>query len=126
MTVRVPQRGYTPGQNIDVQLNIHNKSSEEVSSVVLQIVKEVKFLSNNGVTTELIDSPAIGVQEVDGFDSGMEKMKTYRIPIVVPSTPPSDEETSSIIKISYKLQVRIAIFLCLFSIGQISIAFRIF
>lgn len=109
MVARIPQRGYTPGQNIDLQLNIENNSSEEVQTVLVQIIKEVTFYANRTATASppqsTSDTVVLSDQLIDGFNSNHEQMKTYHIRIVVPSTPPSDEKTSNIIHIAYKLQV---------------------
>lgn len=112
IAARINQQGYTPGQNIDLQLNIHNKSTEEVSNILVQIIKDVKFMFNETPTndrypvpTEYIDSVELSDQILDGFETKDTKMKTYMVHMVVPSTAPTDETSSRIIKICYKLRV---------------------
>lgn len=105
MAARIPHLGFTPGQNIDLLFNIHNKSSEDVQAVLVQILKEVAFDFNQILNEKATDSSVLSDQTLDGFDTRDTDMKTYRIKIVVPSTPPTDEKTCSIIKITYKLRV---------------------
>lgn len=112
IAARIPQQGYSPGQNINLQLNIQNESTEEVSNMLVHIIKDVKFMfietSSNDrypIPTEYMDSVELTDQILDGFETNDTKMKTYKVHVVVPATAPTDETTSRIIKISYKLRV---------------------
>lgn len=42
MTARIPVSGYTPGQNINVELELTNNSDENVSAFVLQLIRVKK------------------------------------------------------------------------------------
>lgn len=112
IAARIPQQGYTPGQNINLQLNIQNKSTEKVFNILVHIIKDVKFMFNETPTndrypipTEYIDSVELTDRILDGFETNDTKTKTYKVHVVVPATAPTDETTSQIIKISYKLRL---------------------
>lgn len=112
MVARIPQQGYTPGQYINIQLFVDNKSSEEVRAIKARIYRKVTLFSNpreNGTRIERTDSTKLNHKIVEGFDSRKEEIKTYNFKIAVPPTPPTDEITSNIFKVFYILRVRTAI-----------------
>lgn len=105
LTAHIPQQGYTPGQTIDLELDVNNKTVEDVNEIKVKLVKVSRFPSGSGIF-ERQRPKTVNLQIVDRWSSS-EEMRKYRIQLVVPPLPPSDEENSRVVKISYKLQVKI-------------------
>lgn len=99
----IPRQGYTPGQSIDLELDVDNRSSVNIKEIILKLVKKSKFLSEKEYFT-WEHTTAFSTQKVGGLKSYSQETKTYQI--AIPSLPPTDEQTSGVINITYKLRVR--------------------
>lgn len=110
---RLSQQGLVPGQNIDVQLDVLNRSIENIRSIKVQLIREVALTSfkENGYVRGQTGTTKLTKQMLDLCESDHKEIKTYNVSITVPSTPPSDEHTNKYIKISYKILVKIKNFL---------------
>lgn len=109
MTTIIRKRGFAPGESIHMQLDVHNKSSEEIGAIMVQIIKQLKYAGNCEELERKLDrkySTKLNGEILEGFRSSKEAMRSYCLALFVPSTAPSDEKTSGLIKISYKLRVR--------------------
>lgn len=126
ITGSIPVGGYVPGQTIELSLHIDNRSDETFQNFVIRIMKvrrqnisscnRVEELdlslqhiqyhthANSAVTT--YDKIAIKSYSCNGCPTNQSR--TYNLGITVPPLPPTDESTSNIIKVSYRLQVRLS------------------
>lgn len=107
MVARIPQQGYVPGQVIDLQIDVQNKSSEDVRAMKVKFIKKIANTAINSetefeYTREKLKN--LYKQRFEGCYSSKKDKKIYQIALVVPSTPPSDEN-SKIVKISYQIVV---------------------
>lgn len=106
ITGRLPQQGYAPGQYIDLQFNIHNKSSEDIQVILVQIVKKVKYTFNKSGNKTLSDRMVLTELAIEGFKRKHAITKTHKLKINIPSTPPTtDDTTKSILRVQYRIRV---------------------
>lgn len=103
VTGRIPVSGYTPGQTIDVEIDVNNRS-DEYGEFSVQLLKQINYYTyaNSGKTrletVMICEKGNIGVSRTNTSDS-------WRAQLVIPPIPPSDETTSNICKVHYILRV---------------------
>ncbi|KAG4069557.1 hypothetical protein HA402_006923 [Bradysia odoriphaga] len=104
INARLPVGGYTAGQAIELFLDINNKSDETFNELQVQIVKHIQYYThaNSSRTT----SDVIELAENRCGGCAKNQAKTYKINVTVPPVPPTDESTSNIVKVTYRLRVR--------------------
>ncbi|XP_055296096.1 arrestin domain-containing protein 1-like isoform X2 [Sitodiplosis mosellana] len=103
MIATVPVSGYTPGQMINVDLELTNASNENVKAFILQIVREVKFFIYENSPKHKIERDAIA--EVQTRGCFPQQKQAYTVNILVPPTPPTDVTTSKIVHVKYHLRI---------------------
>lgn len=111
ITLDIPKTAFVPNETITIDLDVKNPSTEDVSNFMMQIVKTIEALANDG--NDLTDDgkersekkdTVIVEHTADGLLSGDDRQ--FKTEIIVPTTPPTDITTSNIFKISYTLRVR--------------------
>lgn len=121
MVVRTPVLGYTSGQTINVLLEVDNKSEIEVELKVqlmrvrlpspVSIYDSIEFsfqvstfYTSSARTNRRTQNVAICGPSRIGCSRELS-YELYRTTLVIPPTPPTDSESSNLIKVRYVLQV---------------------
>ncbi|XP_055327009.1 arrestin domain-containing protein 2-like [Sitodiplosis mosellana] len=100
---RIPVRGYTPGQVINLEINVKNESDQPASKFTIKLIKQVSYYVCENSTSQKHETIPILRMETRGCDIGKEE--DYRVNLEVPSIPPSDFSTSNIIKVKYSISI---------------------
>lgn len=104
ITLAIPKTGFVPNETVTIDLDVKNPSTEDVSNFMMQIVKTIEALANDGNERSEKKDTVIVEHTADGLLSGDERK--FKSEIIVPNTPPTDITTSNIFRISYTLRVR--------------------
>ncbi|EAT44770.1 AAEL003869-PA [Aedes aegypti] len=107
----VPKSLYTPGESLEVLLEVHNLSKEDVSEIIVKFQKVVKFLSQ----VQVIDSTQLYAENKLIKYETIEMQRTSAVArqtnanfekhfLVGPITPTEDRQ-SKILKIGYEIDV---------------------
>lgn len=111
---RLPWQVYVPGESIELLLDVLNESGEDIKTINVKFVREVSLCTSTNdchgerTTAFYYDSVQLYQGQFEGCESKKKYIKTYRISIAVPSTPPSDQN-SKIINVSYEILVKIMV-----------------
>ncbi|KAG4069598.1 hypothetical protein HA402_009538 [Bradysia odoriphaga] len=100
----IPVGGFVPGQIVDVFLQINNGSDQTFANFIVKIIKQIRYHTHANSSTKKHDEVVVKSASCNGCPK--YQSKTYRLPITVPALPPTDESTSNIVKVSYRLQVQ--------------------
>lgn len=110
MVAQIPQKGYSPGHTINFQLDVQNKSSETVKSIKVKFVREVNLHSVNSETGyEYKRTRTTKLYGETLEQCSKDQKKVYNLSVRIPATPPTDEQSSKIIHVSYKILVTLEI-----------------
>lgn len=123
--VRIPMSGYTPGQAIDVDIEVNNRSDQnsefkvQLKKVFFPFIKwqfirfnakhfplllqQITYHANNSSST-YVESIMICEQNRIGL-SPINTMKAFRTSLIVPPIPPTDELASNVCKVRYIVRV---------------------
>nr|XP_014342090.1 PREDICTED: arrestin domain-containing protein 1 isoform X2 [Latimeria chalumnae] len=99
LTVTSNLKGYTPGQVIQLQTDIHNKSGKDTGSILASLIMKAVYKSKNSV----YDLRRIA--EVEGSSVKAWKRAEWREQIIVPPLPQSFLHGCSLIDIDYFIKV---------------------
>ncbi|KAJ6636592.1 Arrestin domain-containing protein 3 [Pseudolycoriella hygida] len=104
ITARIPVSGYTPGQTIELSININNKSDQKFEEFVVLIVKHIQYHTYANSSRTTFDTIELEEQRCLGCNTNQSQSRTVNI--TVPPVPPTDESTSNIVKVSYLLRIK--------------------
>lgn len=131
LIARTPVGGYTPGQVINLEIEVINQSDQPVSDFTVQLIKVKKNDQNhftNGqswVFSQFIylfvffqqityfthanssrtTSESIVITEEDTRGCDVNQTEKIRVNISVPAISPTDFSTSNIVKVRYSIRV---------------------
>jgi len=103
LAVRLPFSGYVPGQHIPVTLEVDNASSVRVDSVVISLIKVLKFEAHFPMHKVREDEETLLKLSLDAVEARGSKSYTHHL--LVPHTTPYNLDQCSIIKCHYQLRV---------------------
>lgn len=104
MVGRLPQQVYASGVHVELKLDVYNESDEYINAIEVKLVRKINVFPNIYPGYKRENSTELCSEEYEGCEAQRKDVKIYRISIVVPSTPPSEE--TGIIKVSYEIQVQ--------------------
>ncbi|XP_055312538.1 arrestin domain-containing protein 17-like [Sitodiplosis mosellana] len=109
IVVRVPVGGYTPGQFVNLEIEVKNKSNEPVSEFTVELVQKITHYANNSRSTRYQE-----VSEEVGTTSGCDTFqnKNLRVNFEIPPVPPTDCVSSNIIHIEYAIHITGSVGFC--------------
>lgn len=124
--VRVQFGGYTPGQTINVQIEANNKSDEQVSHFIVQLIKvsmvpkidlinfidfncffvvqHVSYHTHTSAYAKKLEAVVVCEGKTQGCD--LNSNVNLCASFVVPAISSTDKTTSKIIKFDYSIRVR--------------------
>lgn len=108
IVARLPMSGFIPGQTIPLEFDILNDSTENISTLLVHLNKEINYFSNDNTGETKKEISIIAEEQIDSvqrFNSNTSEKMIFKSNIIVPVTPPSDTTTSNIIKVNYSLEV---------------------
>lgn len=101
---KIPVGGYVPGQTINLDLDIHNKSDEDISAFVVKLRKAISYYTYATSPYKRTEDITVVEQEIEGCEHSDTKF--LRVNLKVPPIPPSDDMTSNICKVRYYLHIK--------------------
>lgn len=100
----IPFSGYVPGQSIRVTIKIDNRCGFDVCRTVISLKKIFTFVSQTPEKHSWVEMKTLLKTVTDGAKNGKEA-KISAITEVPPFTLPTNDQISSIVKVSYLIQV---------------------
>lgn len=109
--------GYVPGENVQVELNVNNESSNQVSKIKLALNQVCQFygdvptygkLANTAPPNRAMkEHKAVATQSKDNVQMKKSSSGTWQGKLQIPSLPPSDLPHCDIINLEYKVIVSV-------------------
>ncbi|KAJ6645788.1 Arrestin domain-containing protein 17 [Pseudolycoriella hygida] len=110
VAVRIPVSGYTPGQTVNIEIKVNNRSGQEIDGFEVKLIKIIDFFAKRGGITccgeteeKRTEKRGIAIQEIRAY--GANTNDVISVNFLVPPIPPTDLSSSNVIKVSYKLKV---------------------
>ncbi|XP_031621545.1 arrestin domain-containing protein 3-like [Contarinia nasturtii] len=103
LIIRTPVAAYTPGQVINLDIIVDNKSAVPISNFIALLIREVTYTKPRDSNDQRVERTTITKEIGDGCDK--YKNKIILLNIKVPSTPPTDATASNLIKIEYYVHI---------------------
>lgn len=121
----VPSGGYTPGQIINVQIEVNNQSDQLVSNFTVQLIKvsrvsknqfdtfslirlffaqQIRYQTHKSNSKKKLETVVLSEEIAQGCD--LNCATDLCVNVVVPSVSPTDNTTSEIIQFEYSVRVR--------------------
>lgn len=104
----IPFSGYVPEQNIRVTININNRCGFDVARTIISLKKVFTFVSEAPEKRTWTDSKTLVKNTVEGAKNGKET-KILGMLEVPPFTLATNDDISSIVKVSYIVQVSLGV-----------------
>ncbi|XP_055296146.1 arrestin domain-containing protein 3-like [Sitodiplosis mosellana] len=108
IVARVPVGGYTPGQFINLEINVNNHSGQSISGFNIHLIKRIKFFIHADSVRQKHLTYVLAKQYVDYSNEEV----TTRVDIRLPSVPPTDLSASNIIKFGYSIRITACVSCC--------------
>ncbi|XP_014210428.1 arrestin domain-containing protein 17 [Copidosoma floridanum] len=103
VNVRLPVRGYVPGQAIPVKVNVENQSGVTVDTIKLKLVKIITYSATTPRTEKKVVD--LTVSEVSKGPVNGNETTSYEQNLDVPPLPPSFLNHCGLIDLEYKLTI---------------------
>ncbi|XP_055312571.1 arrestin domain-containing protein 17-like [Sitodiplosis mosellana] len=103
IVARTPVGGYTPGQVINLEIDVKNKSDQDVSEFTVELIKQIVYYENKNSYETKYEEISIIKRDILGSDVNQEKM--FRVNLEIPPIPPTDEDASNIVKVGYTIRI---------------------
>ncbi|XP_031621717.1 arrestin domain-containing protein 17-like [Contarinia nasturtii] len=101
--VLVPVCGYTPGQVINLEIDVNNKSKRSITEFGIELVREIVYSKSAKSNHHKVERVSIVKTKTRGCEKYQSEIIAANIPL--PSIPPTDLTTNPILKISYFMRV---------------------
>jgi Arrestin (or S-antigen), C-terminal domain len=102
----IPFSGYTPGQSVRLTIRINNRCGFDVYRTVISLKKVFTFISQMPDKRSWVDTKTLLKNIVEGAKNGCER-KILGVVEVPQFTLPTNDAISSIVKVSYIVQVAV-------------------
>lgn len=129
--VRIPVRAYTPGQMINVEIYVNNQSRQSIAELSVELIRvrsdkvglwveyhlQIRFsFYFQGITyfksknSNIRKLERISIVRTKTYGCGKYQDRTILVDLPVPSIPPSDFISSSIMHVRYCMRVSFVLF----------------
>ncbi|KAG4069549.1 hypothetical protein HA402_006915 [Bradysia odoriphaga] len=104
VTVHMQARGFTPGEKIEVILDVNNQSSQDVAYFSIGLFKIITYASNQNVIKNKSEIVCLTSFQTNGIKKNQAEQLT--VLLLVPPGPPTDLSSSTICKVRYDIEVK--------------------
>ncbi|XP_075210392.1 arrestin domain-containing protein 3-like [Lycorma delicatula] len=107
LVIAMPYAGFVPGQSIPLTIEVDNASNVEVSNVIVELNKILKWKAREPKTLEKMESVELSKLTLEGVEANGSKSWTQMLPI--PNMPPLNLDQCTIINCNFILKVTAAV-----------------